>query len=56
MIKEKTESTLARLGRLTVDIGSAGDKGEYKRKVTLFECVFVVPHEPVTVLIPRQGS
>ena len=51
-ITEKTESTLARLGRLTVESGTTKDKGELKRKMILFECVASKNREPVAALIP----
>ena len=51
-IKDKTESTLARLGRFTVEGGTAKDKGELKRKMILFEYVGATQHEPVPALIP----
>ena len=44
-VKEKTESTLARLGRLTVESGTAKDKGEFKRKMILFEYVGAAHHD-----------
>ena len=51
-IKAKTESTLARLGRFTVEGCTAKDKGESKRKSILFEYVALENHEPVPALIP----
>ena len=55
-MREKTESVLARLGRLTVEGGAGTDKGESKRKMILFECVLSMHHEPVHTFIPWQSS
>ena len=54
-IKEKTESTLARLGRLTVEGSTPKDKGKSKRKMILFEYVAATHHEPVPALIPCRA-
>ena len=54
-IKDKTESTLARLGRLTVESGPAKDKGELKRKMILFEYVGATHHEPESALTPCRS-
>ena len=43
-VKEKIESMLARLGRLTAEDGSVGDQDESKRKLILFECVSLIHH------------
>ena len=38
-VKEKIESTLARLDRLTAEDGTFGDQDESRRKLILFEYV-----------------
>ena len=43
-IKDKTEFTLARLVRLTLESGTAKDIGELKRKMILFEYVGATQH------------
>lgn len=55
-VKEKTESTLARLGRLTVGGCAVKDKGESRRKMILFECVWSIYYEPVPGLTPSQSA
>ena len=54
-IKEKVQSTLARLARLRVEDNNARDEGALKRKMTLFECVTLVYHMPVlTLMLPQS--
>jgi hypothetical protein len=52
VIKEKTESTLARLGRFTAEGDAVMDEDESKRKMILFECVLSIRGEPLPTLIP----
>ena len=54
-IKEKVQSTLARLARFRVEDKNARDEGALKRKMTLFECVTLVYQVPVLTPILSQS-
>ena len=54
-VKEKVQSTLARLGRFRVEDNSFRDEGTLKRKMALFECVVLVYHMLVlTLMLPQS--
>ena len=54
-VKEKIESMLSRLGRLTAEDGTFGDQDESKRKLILFEYVLPTRSEREPTLILRRA-
>ena len=55
-IKEKIDSTLARLSRLTVEDITVRDEGGFKRKMVLLECASLVHYRSLLALTLPQSS